>query len=248
MYNLVLFAVLLIAASTLLGQLTAGQDVKIIKDLALAAIVALRALHRDLHRDWPGLQGGRTAQHLRAARETDPPPEFIAGKYVGLLLTLVVNLAVMVLAMYLVLAGLHALERVGRVPQGLGCPGNESALLTAVSLIFLELMIVTAVALFFSTFSTPILSAALTFGLYIVGNFSADLRDFDKVTDARPAINLARVLYYVLPNFSSFDVKTLVVHGEPVRAPTSRPPRDGFAYIGALLVAAMFIFSRRDFK
>ena len=38
LYNLVLFAVLLIAASFLLGQLTAGQDVKIIKDLGLAAI------------------------------------------------------------------------------------------------------------------------------------------------------------------------------------------------------------------
>ena len=36
-YNLVLFAVLLIASSYFLGQLTAGQDVKIIKDLGLAA-------------------------------------------------------------------------------------------------------------------------------------------------------------------------------------------------------------------
>ena len=38
LYNLVLFAVLLIAASYLIGQLTAGQDVKIIKDLGLGAI------------------------------------------------------------------------------------------------------------------------------------------------------------------------------------------------------------------
>src|SRR5262249_40631272 len=37
LYNLVVFAVLLIAASYMLGQLTAGQDVKIIKDLGLAA-------------------------------------------------------------------------------------------------------------------------------------------------------------------------------------------------------------------
>ena len=37
LYNLVLFAVLLIAASYLIGQLTAGQEVKIIKDLGLGA-------------------------------------------------------------------------------------------------------------------------------------------------------------------------------------------------------------------
>ena len=38
LYSLLVFAVLLIAASYLLGQLTAGQDLKIIKDLGLAAI------------------------------------------------------------------------------------------------------------------------------------------------------------------------------------------------------------------
>ena len=52
-------------------------------------------------------------------------------------------------------------------------------------LIFVELMLVTALALFFSTFSTPILSAALTFGLYVVGHFNADLRNFEQVVDSQ---------------------------------------------------------------
>ena len=77
-------------------------------------------------------------------------------------------------------------------------------------------MLVTAIALFFSTFSTPMLSAALTFGLFIVGHFSADLRNFQEVVDSPAAARLARGLYWVLPNLAQFDVKSGVVHGQPV--------------------------------
>ena len=69
-------------------------------------------------------------------------------------------------------------------------------------------MLVTAIALFFSTFSTPILSAALTFGLFIAGHFSADLRNFKQVVDSPAAAALARGLYWVLPNLAQFDVKS----------------------------------------
>ena len=64
-------------------------------------------------------------------------------------------------------------------------------MLLAVGLIFVELMLVTAIALFFSTFSSPILSAALTFGLYVAGNFNADLRNFDQVVKSPAAAWLA---------------------------------------------------------
>ena len=79
-------------------------------------------------------------------------------------------------------------------------------------------MIVTAIALFFSTFSTPMLSAALTFGLYVAGYFSADLRNFDQVVDSQVGGSGSRAaLYYVLPNLAPFDVTAQVVHGLPVQ-------------------------------
>ena len=111
-------------------------------------------------------------------------------------------------------------------------------------------MLVTAIALFFSTFSSPILSAALTFGLYVVGHFNADLRNFEQVVDSPAAAWLARGLYYVLPDLSAFDVKS-AGGARPARA--GRLPRVdacGYAaaYIAALLLAATVIFSRRDFK
>jgi hypothetical protein len=124
-------------------------------------------------------------------------------------------------------------------------PALDPALLKAVGLILVELMLVTAIALFFSTFSTPMLSAAFTFGLFIVGHFSSDLRNFQDAVDSPAAARIASALYWVLPNLAQFDVKAAVVHGQPV---TWLLAVAGYAacYIAMLLVISMFVFSRRD--
>jgi ABC-type transport system involved in multi-copper enzyme maturation permease subunit len=247
-YNLVLFAILLMGASYLIGQLTAGQDVKIIKDLGLAAIsifglfiavfIGIGLVSKEVER--------RSIFALLAKPVSRS--QFIAGKYLGLVFTLAANVAVMVVAMYAVLAYLgwnqSELARAAKT-----IPVTDPAMLKAVLLIFVELMLVTAVALFFSTFSTPMLSAALTVGLYIAGHFNADLRNFDQVVDAPAAVWLARGLYHVLPDLSAFDVKAQVVHGLPVTAGyLAWTIGYGLAYIAGLLVASTVIFSRRDFK
>jgi ABC-type transport system involved in multi-copper enzyme maturation permease subunit len=248
LYNLVFFAVLLMAASVLLGQLTAGQEVKIIKDLGLAAtsgfglfiavFIGIGLVSKEVER--------RSIYSLLAKPITRP--QFIAGKYAGLVLTLLVNVSVMTLALYLVL-GYLAWTESPEFRAGWEAPATDPALLKAVSLVFVELMLVTAVALFFSTFSSPMLSAALTFGLYVVGHFNQDLRHFENVVDSAPAIYLARALYYLLPNFSTFDVKAQVVHAQPVSAGyLATSALYGLVYIGALLAMATAVFSRRDFK
>jgi ABC-type transport system involved in multi-copper enzyme maturation permease subunit len=110
-------------------------------------------------------------------------------------------------------------------------------------------MMVTAIALFFSTFSSPMLAAALTFGLFVVGHFNADLKNFETVIDSKPAVYLARAMYYLLPNFAPLDVKAQIVHGQPV--PWSYMGLNtlyALVYVLALVLGAMFIFSRRDFK
>jgi ABC-type transport system involved in multi-copper enzyme maturation permease subunit len=247
-YNLVLFAILLIASSYLLGQLTAGQDVKIIKDLGLAA-TAIFGLFIAIFIGI-GLVSKEVERRSIYALLSKPVsrPQFVVGKYAGLVLTLAVNVAVMTAAMYVVLAGMTWLT--DPVQRGAwDAPGVDPRMLAAVLLIFVELMLVTAIALFFSTFSTPILSAALTFGLYVAGHFNADLRDFDKIVDSRAAAWFARGLYHVLPDLSAFDVKTEVVHGLPVPLGyIATTAAYGAAYIAALLAASIVIFSRRDFK
>ena len=248
LYNLVFFAVLLIASSYLLGQLTAGQDVKIIKDLGLAATAVFGvfiAIFIGI-----GLVSKEVERRSIYALLSKPisRPQFIVGKYAGLVLTLAVNVTVMTVAIYAVLAYMNW-AATPEMRASWDAPGLDPRMLKAVFLIFVELMIVTAVALFFSTFSTPILSAALTFGVYIVGQFNADLKNFDRIVDSKPAIWLARGIYHLLPDLSAFDVKLEVVHGLPVPAGyLAATAAYGGAYIVALLVVATLIFSRRDFK
>jgi Cu-processing system permease protein len=247
-YNLVLFSVLLIASSFFLGQLTAGQDVKIIKDLGLAATAVFGlfiAIFIGI-----GLVAKEVERRSIYALLSKPisRPQLILGKYLGLVLTLAVNVAVMAVALYAVLTYMTVTES-PEFQAGWDAPGIDPALLKALFLIFIELMLITALAVFFSTFSTPILSAALTFGFYIVGHFNADLRNFEHVVDSKLAAWLARAIYHVLPDLSAFDVKTQVVHGLPVPAGyLALTAGYGVLYIGLLLLLAMLIFSRRDFK
>jgi ABC-type transport system involved in multi-copper enzyme maturation permease subunit len=248
LYNLVFFAVLLMAASYLIGQLTAGQDVKIMKDLGLAA-TALFGLFIAVFIGI-GLVSKEVERRSIYALLAKPirREELILGKYAGLVLTLVINVAVMAAAYYAVLA-YYDLTVEGLARERWEAPALDPNLLKPIVMILLELMLVTAVALFFSTFSTPMLAAVLTFGLYIIGHFNADLKNFEQVVDSKPAVWLARGLYYTLPNLAAFDIKADVVHGRPVHAGYMAWTAGYTAlYIAALLVLSMWIFSRRDFK
>jgi ABC-type transport system involved in multi-copper enzyme maturation permease subunit len=248
MYSLVAFAILLMMASYIIGELTAGQDVKILKDLGLSSI-GIFGLFMAIFIGI-GLVSKEVEKRSIYALLAKPirRGDLVLGKYLGLVLTLVVNVAVMTAALYLVLAyvGLGETENARLAHEA---PLLDPALLKAVSLTLVQLMIVTATALFFSTFSTPILSATFTFGVYVAGFFSADLRNFDQVVDSRVAQTLARALYYVLPNLGSFDVTSQVVHGLPIdwryMAVTIAY---GFTYIAILLIVSVTVFSRRDFK
>jgi ABC-type transport system involved in multi-copper enzyme maturation permease subunit len=237
LYNLVLFAILLMGASYLIGQLTAGQDVKIIKDLGLAAtsifglfiavFIGIGLVSKEVEkRSIYSLLSKPIERH-----------HLVIGKYLGLVLTLAVNLAVMAVALYAVLAYMR-----WSTPDNIAAawerPALDPALLVAVALTFCELAIVTA-----------ILSAALTFGLFIAGRFSADLRNFNQVIDSPVANALTTAVYWVLPNLAPFDVRAQVVHGQPVAA-SYVMLSVGYAvlYVGALIVAAIAVFARRDFK
>lgn len=247
LYYVAVFAAGLIAASYLIGQLTAGQDIKIVKDLALSAtslfglfiavFVGIGVVARDVERRSIYIVLSKPVRRS----------ELILGKYLGLVLTLAVNVIAMAIAMYGVLAYLTWTES-EEFLRGLETPPTDPALLKALWLIFVELTLIAAVALCLSTFAGPIVSAALTFGLYVVGHFNADLRDFHHTLDSPAAVAVARVLYFLLPNLAPFDVKGAVVHGQLVPfeylAWTSAY---AVLYISALLVMALLIFARRDF-
>jgi ABC-type transport system involved in multi-copper enzyme maturation permease subunit len=244
------FAVMLVGLAILIGQITAGQDIRIIKDVGLAAIelsgalmavlIGVGLVSREIER--------RTIYSLLAkplARW-----EFVVGKYLGLVLTLAANLAVMAAAFLVILAVLGATTSSGFVAQASGVRVADPQLLVAIALMLAELSLLTAIALFFSTFSSSAwLSTIFTGGIYIVGLFNGDLRRFAEVVPSAVVANAARVLAAVLPAFSAFDVKAQVVQGDHLSLGfVAMTMLYGVLYAATAVGAAIALFSRREFK
>jgi ABC-type transport system involved in multi-copper enzyme maturation permease subunit len=119
----------------------------------------------------------------------------------------------------------------------------------AILLIYFELLIITAVALVFSSFSSPALSALLSFFIFVIGYFSNDLRGLSDSSASAPARWIFRVLYYLLPNFSNFSAITATAHGmNPDVRTVGGALIYGALYVAVLLSAAALILRRRNFK
>ena len=238
LYNLVLFVLLLTAAAVFLGELSGGQEAKIIVDLGLSAALLFGAFIAILV--GVGLVYKEIERRTLYAILSKPVGrgEFLLGKYLGLCLTLLVNVAVMGVGVSLALVYVQR----GWNPQ-------VARVWPAVFLIFVELTIITAVALLFSSFSSPALSSLLTFFVFIIGHFSADLKGLANSTDSAPARWLFSGLYYLLPNFSNYSVITLTAHGHsPGGRAVAIAVVYAVIYIVVLLAATTLIFSRRNLK
>jgi len=238
LYNLVLFVLLLIGGAIFLGELSAGQDAKIIADLGLSAMllfgvfiaifVGVGLVYKEIER--------RTLYAILS--KPIGRGQFLLGKYLGLCLTLLMNVLIMGVGVSLALVYV----RRGWDPLAL-------KIWPAILLIYVELMIVTGVALLFSTFSSPALSALLTFFVFIIGHFSADLKTLGNSAGSVAARWLFRSLYYGLPNLSNYSMITAAAHGYvPEARVMAVTVAYAIFYIVVLLAGATWVFSRRNFK
>ena len=238
LYNLVLFVLLLTAASIFIGELSGGQERKVIVDLGLSAMmlfgvfiaifVGVGLVYKEIER--------RTIYAVFS--KPVGRGEFLVGKYLGLCLTLLVNVLVMGVGVSL------ALLYVSR-----GWDPLIPTIWPAVLLIYMELMLLTAIALLFSSFSSPALSALLTFMVFIIGHFSADLKSLAVSLGSTSARWVFTGLYYLLPNLANYSFITPAAHGRaPSAAFVFATGLYALAYIAVILAAATLVFSRRNFK
>lgn len=232
LYVLLVFACVMIASSLLFGTFTFAQDRKLVLDLglgtielfgvAIALFVGTNMVFKEVDR--------RTVYIVL----TKPVPRalFLLGKFLGLAMTL----AVLLLLMGAAFGGLALVKG-----------WFDPALLMAIAMIGLQLLVLVALTVFFSTFTSPLLSMILTFCLYVIGHNTEALRLVAKT--ATPAVRgLVNALYYLLPNLSTFEVKNGAVYGDAI--PGWRwlwAIGYGLAYTFALLASAAAIFERREF-
>jgi ABC-type transport system involved in multi-copper enzyme maturation permease subunit len=238
LYNLILFALLLIGSAIFIGELSAGQEAKIVVDLGLSAMLLFGAFIAIFV--GVGLVYKEIERRTLYAILSKPigRGQFLFGKYLGLNLTLLVNVVVMGIGVML------ALLYTRRSFDPL-----VFKIWPAILLIYFELLIVTAVAIVFSSFSSPALSALLSFFVFIIGHFSNDLRALSESAASTPARWVFRTLYYLLPNFSNLSAITATAHGmNPDARTVAGAIAYGALYAAALLSAAALIFRRRNFK
>ena len=232
---LVVFALIMIFGSRIFGFLSVGQEIKIVKDLGLGSISVFSLL--------VAIFVGTTLVHKEIDKRTvytiiSKPIhryQFIIGKYAGLNLTILVNMAVMSVFFYVsvrLMRGAWSLD-----------------LSLAILLIYVEVMVVTGLALLFSTFASPTLSAVFTFLSYIAGHLSNDMKFFGQQSENIFVNVTSSGLYYLLPNLSKFDVKNEAVHGLAIPVGFfAYSIVYGLLYCAMLIIVSSFIFERKNLK
>ena len=238
LYNLVFFALLMMAAAIGVGQISVGIEQTVIVSLGLSAISVIGLLISI----FIGVALVSKEMDKRTLYALLAKPvrrwEFLLGKFAGLVLTLAVNTAAMALGLLLVMIYMkHSLER------------SDAVALVAVYFILLKLALIVALALLFSCFTTPLLAILFTVGLYIVGLYVQELRNLP-VEVMSPAMSaFTKWLSYLLPNFENFNVMAMAAHGRAVPgALILQNTLYTVVYCTIVLTAAAVVFSRRDLK
>jgi ABC-type transport system involved in multi-copper enzyme maturation permease subunit len=238
LYNLVFFALLMMGAAIMVGQISIGIEQNVIVSLGLSAIsvigifiavfLGVALVSREMEK--------RTLYALLA--KPVKRWEFLLGKFFGLVMTLTVNTAAMAAGLYIALWTVkHPLLK------------SDAYILVAVYLILLKLALIVALALLFSCFTTPFLAILFTAGIYVAGLFAADLRTIHGVDLDPGALRLMRGISYLLPNFQNFDVMSAVVHGRGVPGTIVWDATVyAILYIAIVLTGAAVVFSRRNLK
>ncbi|MBZ5533005.1 MAG: ABC transporter permease [Acidobacteriia bacterium] len=237
LYNLIVFVLLLVASAPLFGAISIDVERLVLVNVGLSSIslfgviiaifIGIGLVSKEIEK--------RTLYTIlsRPVRRW----EFIAGKYCGLMMTLVVNAALMTAGFYLALA-----------ITSRGLAAHDAQLLVAVYFTVLQFLIVTAITLLFSSFSTPIFSAIFTFALFAIGTYSDDLSSFAAAAQGITKI-FGTIAAYLVPHLASLNVIAQVAHDQPVSGSLILyNTLYALFYSAAVTSAAVLIFERRNLK
>jgi ABC-type transport system involved in multi-copper enzyme maturation permease subunit len=238
LYNLIFFALLMMGAAILVGEISIGIERLVIVNLGLTAIsvfglvmsvfIGVGLVSKEIEK--------RTLYTLLA--KPIHRWQFLLGKYAGLLITLAVNTTFMTVGLA------AALFYVGRPYVR-----SDASILVAIYFIFLEFALITALALFFSCFSSPMLSTLFTIGIYVMGVFAADIRNFGQLTRNPALKGVTKAIYYLVPNFHNFNAIAAAGHGDHIPASLiGQNTLYAVLYVGVLLLASSAVFSARNLK
>jgi ABC-type transport system involved in multi-copper enzyme maturation permease subunit len=227
------FSVIILVGSKLLGLLTVGDEGKVIKDLGLAGIQFFSMLIAVM------------MSVLLISREVDSrmvfnilakPLErwqFLLGKYLGLMLTVVANLALMTV-LFLAVVTIYG-------------AGLDPGLLLAAVMTLVEMAVLAAFAVLFAVVTKPILGSVLTLAVFVIGHLSEDIWMLTRHLPSQAGRTLVAAVYYLLPNLERFNFKAEAVHSLAVSpAVVVWSLAYGVLYTALVLLLACLHFGRKD--
>jgi ABC-type transport system involved in multi-copper enzyme maturation permease subunit len=237
LYNLIGFAVLMTGSAILIGQISIDIERLVVINLGLTAVslfgiviaifIGIGLVSKEIEKRTLYTVLSRPVQRW----------EFIVGKFFGLAGTLVVNTFFMAIGVF------AALLYVSHHFQA-----ADGWVLVALYFIILQFLIITSLALLFSSFSSPLLAAVFAFSIFVIGTFSEDLRGFAAMTQGMTRW-LTTAVAYIVPNFSALNIISSVAHQQPVAGHLILY-NSAYAlfYAGMALCGAVLIFERRNLK
>jgi ABC-type transport system involved in multi-copper enzyme maturation permease subunit len=231
--NLLVFGTLMVLASYVISLLTLGFMHRILADLGLSAMQLIGTLL--------AVFLGSTVIAGDVERRVLYPiiakpvsrTQYLLGRFAGLAIALVLNLAVMAVALAAVLVfeagSLATLDR---------------AFFAAVAMMGVQVVVVAAVAVFFSSLTSSTLAAIFTLSLAIAGNLTNEVRNLWK----GGAEWLGTVVWYAVPNLGALSLNESVVYRTPIPDGTVYAAVYAVLYAAAALAIASFLFERRDLR
>ena len=233
--SILFFAGAFILASLALQEVTIGDQAKVVRSVGQGSIDlfgAIVAMFLGVSIVWKELDK-RTIYTILS--KPLPRWQFIVGKYAGLLVTIAAELLILGLVYVLLLTAMQGF------PPGV--------FFVSMGTLFFELMLLTAWATLFSASSSPTTATAFTLSVFVIGHLADDIWLYGSQAESEFAQWIARGLYWVLPNFEVFSIRTEAVHELPIPwAQVGGSVAYGLAYSAAVLCVAVFVFQRRDVK
>ena len=247
LYSLILFALIMFLSSLVFASISAEQYNKIVKDLGLTSIsiigilisvfLGIGLVYKELE--------SKTVYNIFS--KPIKRYEFILGKYLGLGITLFIITAGMALTLFL-LVMLIEIRYEGLINFYYG--GHfYTEFFNAVYFEYLEFLVIIGVALVFSSFTTPVMSALFTFFVIAIGRFSSDIRMFAEEVKNPLLALFSEAVYKVIPNLEKFDVRSEAVYGGTLNTDLILyTTAYALIYTLALLILTIIIFERKEFK
>jgi Cu-processing system permease protein len=240
LYGIIVLVVGVNLLAIVLGQMSIHEEARVARDIGLAGISlfgSLTAIFLGVFLLYTEVQ--RRTIHAIVSKPIERW-EFVVGKYFGMVVVLTILVALFALAMAAMLT-----------VQGVGI---SSAVVKAIVLVWFEVLTVAAIAIFFSSFSTPFLSGIFSLAMWALGRVTPDIEA--AIEHGTPWIRaVAKIALEIVPDIHLFSPSGRIVEGAIVSVNADfitwgyvgLASLHGLGWIVGLLALACLLFQRRDF-